>query len=267
VPTVGENEAMWGRTYDWTHAERDWSSGWGGATGEWYGVLWPRLHHLLPARSVVEIGCGHGRWTEFLRSRSERLVAVDLAESCVAACATRFADDPAVTVRRTDGRSLDDVADGSVDLVFSFDSLVHADLGVMDAYLGEAARVLAPDGTAFLHHSNLAGCRLRPGLRRLPVLPHVLGRLGVLERDLHWRDPSVGAEEVSAAAERHGLRCVTQELVPWGTGRMLIDCISTVVRIGSAADHGRHVIENPAFGADAPALSALARARGDQGGG
>ena len=257
---------MWGHTYDWRTAERDWSSGWGGADGEWHAVVLPRIHDLLPARSVVEIGCGHGRWTAFLRNRADAVRAVDVAEPCVEACRARFADDERVTVARTDGHHLDGVANRSVDLVFSFDSLVHADLGVMDAYLGEAARVLDRDGAAFLHHSNLAECRTRPRLRRVPVLRRALARAGVIETDLHWRDGTVGADAVRRAAERHGLRCVTQELIPWGTGRLPIDCISTVVRIGSARDHGHcRVVANPHFGADAQALAALAEGRAADG--
>ena len=51
------------------------------------------------------------------------------------------------------------VADRSVDFAFSFDSLVHADAEVLDAYAAELARTLAPDGVAFIHHSNLGAYR------------------------------------------------------------------------------------------------------------
>lgn len=258
---------MWGHTYDWATAEVDWSSGWGGADNEWYAAILPRIHHLLPARSVVEIGCGHGRWTAFLRDHAGEIRAVDVAEPCVAATRARFGDDDRVNVTATDGHSVGPVPDRTVDLVFSFDSLVHADPETMDAYLGEMARVLTDDGTGFVHHSNLADCRtsrthrmLRRVPLRVPLLSVAFVRMGVPDAHLHWRDPSVGAASVSAAAERHGLRCLTQELVPWGTGRTLIDCISTIVRIGSTRDRGRHVIENRAFAAEAPALAALARA-------
>src|SRR5579859_8081721 len=40
-----------------------------------------------------------------------------------------------------DGTSLAMIEDGTVDLVFSFDSLVHVEADVMDAYLDEIARV------------------------------------------------------------------------------------------------------------------------------
>jgi len=251
---------MWGHTWDWRTSEQAWSGGWGGAAGQWFGSILPRIHHLLPASSVVEIGCGHGRWTSFLGTACDALWAVDVAEPCVAACQERFADDAHVMCVHTDGMSLGPVPDRSVDLVFSFDSLVHADRPVMDAYLAETARVLTDDGTAFLHHSNLGACRTHPRLRRVPPLHRLLARARLVEPDLHWRDHTVSADVVAASAERHGLRCVTQELVPWDTRRELIDCISTVVRVGSARDHGRHVVVNRSFGCEAPALAALASA-------
>jgi ubiquinone/menaquinone biosynthesis C-methylase UbiE len=47
------------------------------------------------------------------------------------------------------GRSLPVVADSSMDLTFSFDSLVHIEAEVLAAYLRELARVHKPDGVAF----------------------------------------------------------------------------------------------------------------------
>lgn len=54
------------------------------------------------------------------------------------------------------------MGDGAVDLAFSFDSLVHVEIDVIEGYLTELARVLVPDGVAILHHSNLAAERLKP---------------------------------------------------------------------------------------------------------
>ena len=47
------------------------------------------------------------------------------------------------------------VDDESIDFAFSADSLVHADLDVIAAYLSELARTLRPNGVGFIHHSNL----------------------------------------------------------------------------------------------------------------
>jgi hypothetical protein len=54
-----------------------------------------------------------------------------------------------------DGRSLDMIEDESIDFVFSFDSLVHADSGTVRSYMLQIARKLRFSGTGFIHHSNL----------------------------------------------------------------------------------------------------------------
>ena len=53
-----------------------------------------------------------------------------------------------------DGHSLPMVGDTSIDFAFSFDSLVLVEADTLARYLSELARVLKPDGVAFLHHSN-----------------------------------------------------------------------------------------------------------------
>lgn len=42
----------------------------------------------------------------------------------------------------------------SVDYVFSFDTFVHFDPPLFDAYLGEIARVLRPGGVLHLHYAQ-----------------------------------------------------------------------------------------------------------------
>lgn len=236
VASVDENFEMWQETYRWPDAGDEWSSGWGGPHDQWRNWLAPRLAASTGGRSTcsavaVEIGCGHGRWTQFLASAHERVIAVDLAPACVAATRARFEDDDSVTVLQCDGSSLRGVEDASVDLVFSFDSLVHADAITMDAYVAECARVLRLDGVAFLHHSNLGACVPdRSRLLQRRSIRRFLASMGIAEPNVHWRDPTVDADVVARSARRHGLVCVEQELLTWGTRRQLIDCISILQR-------------------------------------
>ena len=241
MASVEQNRTMWDRTYGWPDGGDEWSSGWGGPRAQWDHWIEPRLTAALgrtraEVASVVEIGCGHGRWTGFLHERYGDVAAFDLAEGCVGACAARFAEDPRVRLSVCDGSSLPGVEDGSIDLVFSFDSLVHADRDAIDGYLAECARVLTADGVVFLHHSNLAACGIdrwsaldRRGVRR------VLATIGLAEESVHWRDPTVDADLVTTSAAAHGLRCVHQELIRWGTRRRFTDCISILER-GTSPD-------------------------------
>lgn len=207
----------------------------------------PRIHRFIPCDHILEIAPGFGRWTAFLKDVGQQLTAVDLSESCIAHCRERFKDVPQVRCIRNDGKSLDMVPDGSVDFVFSFDSLVHAELDALDPYLAQLARKLKPDGVAFLHHSNARAFRLRFALsRRLPVgLRYFLMRARVLRND-HARAFSVSAPLVAQLCVRSGLSCVAQELINWGYIKNL-DCLSTFVIKGSRWDRPNRVVSNPDF--------------------
>lgn len=240
--TVAENERHWSH-YDWKQSGDEWSEVWGGSDSLWWGTLHPRLYRFLPAGTVLEIAPGFGRFTRFLKDRCERLIGVDLTPRCIEACRERFAGEPNLEFHVNDGRSLPMVADRSIDLAFSFDSLVHVEADVLEAYLGELARVLAADGVAFLHHSNIGAL-------------FVDGALPFENR--HWRAESVSAELVAAACERVGLSCTGQETVNWGQEE-LTDCLSLIARSGSRHDRPPATLENPLFMAEAVRLAELAK--------
>ena len=116
-----------------------------------------------------------------------------------------------------------------VDFVFSFDSLVHVEQDVVDAYIVEIARVLNVDGVAFLHHSNMAA-------------------YGAEAAGPHWRSASVSADTVSKSAAAVGLNCFRQELVSWGEEHhFLNDSFTWITRPGSEHDSPREVLVNAAF--------------------
>jgi len=229
---IESNRRVWDREFDWAAEQggEDWSRQWGNSETQWHWTLLPRVHRFLPAATILEIGPGHGRWTVFLKPLCSRLILVDLSASCIEACRRRFGPDPAVEYHVTDGASLDMVADGSVDFIFSFDSLVHADTGVMTAYAAQFARKLAPGGHAFVHHSNLGAYRYLTWIWMLNRRPFqsLYGRLAPRIIDEAWRDRGMTAARFRAAAEAAGLPCPVQELVNWRRQRWMIDCFSTL---------------------------------------
>jgi SAM-dependent methyltransferase len=263
VPTVEENLAAWNDGYDWVLEGDEWSAGWGGAEAQWFGCLFPRLRRLLPAATVLEIAPGHGRWTDFLARHCDRLIGVDLSSSCVDVCRERFAGRPNLEFFVNDGRSLDMVDDGTVDLVFSFDSLVHVELDVLRSYLEQIARKLAPGGSAFLHHSNAGEYQDEfDGFDRLGV-DEVADLEASGERPpRHWRAMSVTAALVREVAADVGLRCVSQEIINWG-GQLLIDCISVVTLPASESVAEPRVRRNRDFTAEMRSVRATAAVYGD----
>lgn len=258
MPSVSDNRTQWDGAYQWTERGDEWSAAWGGPSMQWYGTILPRIHGLVPTGRILEIACGFGRWTQFLKDRCRELVVIDLSEECVEACKTRFADCSHIEYHVNDGKSLRMVGDASVDFVFSFDSLVHADASVLEAYLSQLPRILKADGVAFLHHSNLG--EYGGSLSRFSGYPRVealLKRLGKVETSLHWRDEGVSAALVERLAAQNGLKCRGQEIVPWGTKRAFIDCLSTIVRSGSVLDRGNRIFRNDGFMREAGYLRRL----------
>jgi len=269
MPSIEENLAKWDED-DWSTGGDSWSRPWGDVAAQWYGCLLPRIHRFLPARSVLEIAPGFGRWTSFLLDHCDTLIGVDVTPKCTAACQRRFADHVGATFATNDGRSLPMVGDGSIDFAFSFDALVHVEADALASYAGELARVLTEDGVAFLHHSNYGAYQrsaralasLQSGMDLLPVATRVaLLRIGVY-RGRHWRAASVTAERFAELCHEAGLNCVAQELVNWEGGVLLLDCMSVVTRPGSRWDHPRRVLRNHLFRSEAWAVRHTAQLYG-----
>lgn len=246
MASIDENLDHWDRP-DWSHnAEGEkWSASWGGSETQWYGGLFFRLHPFLPCRRILEIAPGHGRWTQYLKDVCAELHLVDLSPNCIAACQRRFAADSHLAYHVNDGASLAMVG-GDFDVVFSFDSLVHAEIGILDAYLAQMDGILARDGICFLHHSNMAEYMQR-GFAHIPR--------PILEREgfnAIWRAESVDAATVAALAVRHGLVVVGQELVNWGTtglygASLFTDCFSLFTRRGSRWERETRTLHNETY--------------------
>jgi len=253
--SVADNKALWDGSYRWSGAGDEWSASWGSVAMQWHGTVMPRIHRFLPSGTILEIACGHGRWTQFLKQHCEQLIGVDLSRECIEACKHRFAANSRLSFFVNDGRSLEFLSDQSVDLIFSFDSLVHVDYATLAAYMSQFRRVLRKDGAAFIHHSNNGECAAYHP-RRIPKLRYLLRMLRVLEFQ-HLRDLSVSAAKVEAMTREHGLVCVSQEITTWLTRHTFIDCFSMIVRADSAQARPNVVVRNRGFFREARGWSDL----------
>jgi len=266
MPSIEENR-FWGQ-YAWPQDGAEWSNEWGDVETHWYITILPRIRRFLPAKRILEIAPGFGRWSGFLIDRAEQYVGIDLNPECTAACQKRFADADHAKFGTNDGKSLDAVPNNSVDLAFSFDSLVHVEIDVISSYLRELSQKLAPNGIAFLHHSNLGeydGLPLREAerLKRLtikwPLVPKILDRLQITNWS-HWRARSVTSKSFAASSSTNGLKCIGQEIIRWGRhNRRMIDCLSTITRPGSKWERSNVVIRNPYFMAEAASARVVSR--------
>jgi SAM-dependent methyltransferase len=256
--SIEQNRKTWDETFDWSGGGDEWSRGWGGTPAMWYGMLLPRVHTWLPAKTVLEIAPGFGRWTAYLKDLASRLIIVDLAPKCIAACRQRFVESDHIEYFVNDGRSLPMVASESVDFVFSFDSLVHADADAISGYVRALGRVLTADGVAFIHHSDLGGFPAG-GIRLAEIIAARVPFLSHTSPLLHWRSRDVSAQLVERLAADAGLLCRSQELFQWARGPYLTDCVSVLTRRGSRWARQNIVVKRRDFRRMAAANAALAR--------
>ncbi|MCA9394765.1 MAG: class I SAM-dependent methyltransferase [Candidatus Omnitrophica bacterium] len=246
VPTIDENKKNW-EDYHWdTHGDI-WSEGWGTVDMQWYGTLLPRLHQFVPAGTILEIAPGYGRWTHYLQNLGDSIIIVDLVQKCIEYCQERFRESKNISYHVNDGKSLAMIPNGSVDLIFSFDSLVHVEEDVIQNYIGEFARVLKPGGYGFIHHSNLGEyADYFKFVDKLAFAHDALYRLRLIDHYKHWRASSMTADKFDRFASEAGLQVLTQEKINWGRS-LLIDCISTFTTKNAPHARTRRVIANPHF--------------------
>lgn len=258
-----KNIEVW-NTWNWSDRGDEWSAWWGDTPALWFGALLPRIHGFLPAGTILEIAPGYGRWTQFLKDLCDELVIVDLTERCIEHCRERFSDATNISYHVNDGRSLEMVDDDSLDLVFSFDSLVHAEADVLGAYLDQLARKLKPDGIGFVHHSNIGEYGPVVKLTRRAIeYPRTAGaasrlvRSGALIDLFAWRAESMTADRFAEQCEHAGLACIGQEKISWESGPYLIDALSLFTPRGSQWDRPRRMIRNPLFGQEGRRMARL----------
>lgn len=230
MPTVSDNINRW-QTKDWSNRGVEWCDGFGGVQAAWDHALLPRINAFLPTGHTLELGPGYGVWTDYLRPLSKCMTLVDLAPNCIEFCRKRFGK-RRMAYHANDGRSLAMVADGSVDLVFSFNSLVHADHDVMREYLRQLGTKMKPGAWGFIHHSNLGEYETEIGTGD-----------GSFE---HWRGRDMTAEKFRSACRDAGLACTVQEIISWGSPRF-IDALSLFTRPRRAQSFTERVERNPDF--------------------
>lgn len=223
MPTVDWNRQAWGQKHTWESRGDEWS-GMAAHCGQPYEE-WKRSliatfidARIGPDADIVEIAPGHGRWTEHLLRRARRLDIVDINQSCLDACAERFAADDRLVCHLTGGSSLSFLDDASTDFIWSFDAFVHMDADVVRSYIAEFARILRPGGQAVIHHANLRpwSLPLVPVTRRLGLPGRVALRLAAQGR---LRDngsrSTITASHVAGWAHDAGLT-VQAQTQSWG---------------------------------------------------
>jgi hypothetical protein len=244
MPSLEENRRLWNKRYDWPEAGEEWSVAWGGAESQWFGTIFPRIHAFVPAPTILEIAPGFGRWTQYLQAHCRKLIGVDLSPRCIEECRRRFHSRPETEFHVNDGTSLAMVPAASVDFVFSWDSLVHAEADVIAAYLQQMPEKLTANGVGIIHHSNFGAYAkaMTDGSPR--------------HTNKGWRAQSMTAETFREQCDRAGLLCVGQEVFNWW-GSPLSDCFSVFTIPGSRWTRPHQLLVNDHFIEEANTLSQI----------
>ena len=116
--------------------------------------------------TCVEVGCGPGRMTGSLAKLFDHVIAVDVSPAMLEQ-AREAVTAPNVRFVAVSGERLDGVRDASADTLVCYLVLQHLPArDVVEGYLHEFARVLAPGGEAYVQVPALGrGGRLWRGLR------------------------------------------------------------------------------------------------------
>jgi SAM-dependent methyltransferase len=112
--------------------------------------LFERLGADPRGGTCVEVGCGPGRMTAALAERFDRVLALDVSPAMLERARVAVPDER-VEFRAVSGERLDGVDDGIADVLVCYLVLQHLPTRpAVLSYLAEFARVLAPEGEAFV---------------------------------------------------------------------------------------------------------------------
>jgi cyclopropane fatty-acyl-phospholipid synthase-like methyltransferase len=112
------------------------------------------LKYIPEGVTVLEVGPGGGRWTEYLQPRASRLFLADISEKCLSLCRERFHDRDNIEYRFIADDGLAFLDEASIDRIWSYDVFVHINPTDIDAYLGDFRRILKPGGVGVVHHAG-----------------------------------------------------------------------------------------------------------------
>jgi SAM-dependent methyltransferase len=122
------------------------------------GVFKKKFNELDLSR-CAELACGHGRHAEQLlqrySARVQTLYCLDVIEDNIIYTRNRLAMFSNVYFLLISGSDFQPIPSNSLTSIFCYDAMVHFSPDIIEAYLIDASRVLAPKGRALFHHSNL----------------------------------------------------------------------------------------------------------------
>lgn len=160
MPSIKWNSDVWGRDYTWPQHGDEWSD-----MANFCNIpydMWKDsvarefFFHIINTSNVLEIGCGHGRWSSLIAPKVPQghLDVVDLNKSCIEFCKEKLAQYSNINYWQNDGKNLNFIADSSIDFIWSFDTFVHIEEPEVKMYAKELYRTMKRQAMGIIHHSG-----------------------------------------------------------------------------------------------------------------
>jgi SAM-dependent methyltransferase len=186
------------------------------------GAPFNRMFNTLDLANVVELACGHGRHSAYIRENYSfgHLTLVDINKPNIIFCKRRFAADKRFSYLVNSGADLAALASGKYSSLFCYDAMVHFEYDDVISYMKDIYRILCPEGRALLHHSNYDNS---PGTSYAD--------------NPHWRN-FMSSGLFAHAAARSGFVVVEQQPVDWG-GEAELDCVTLLEKPGAEGHPNR----------------------------
>ena len=108
-----------------------------------------------PSLSALEIGCGGGRITSDAVKWFKHLYATDVSYEMLTKCREDVRENN-ISFHQSDGFTLDEFREGSIDTVYSHDVFVHFSALQVYPYFQEAKRILKKGGVGIVSFYNYA---------------------------------------------------------------------------------------------------------------
>ena len=147
--------------YDWGDPERA-----DDRLGNYRALRDQLLGFVTPESVVLEIGSLGGKWTQYVR-HARQVICVDVTDVGFAYIRKKLPSEN-ISFYLTEGDELRGIASGTVDVLFSMDTLVRVPRSYIARYIAESARVVKAGGHLLMHLpcSDVAFCRQK-GFTRL----------------------------------------------------------------------------------------------------
>jgi ubiquinone/menaquinone biosynthesis C-methylase UbiE len=110
-----------------------------------------QIDRIITGKSILELACGTGNWTQILAKRAKSVVAIDVSPSALKIADQKLVDFDNITLIECDAYDLN-VINNSFDLIFAADwwshipkNMIHSFLKMVNGKLANGAKVVFID--------------------------------------------------------------------------------------------------------------------------